>query len=320
MLPTSPSLETAIQKAAKRKEELERWREEKRMKMLQAKLQPPPPQPQPVQARPKPLAGVASRFQLAQPVRAPVVAVPARKPVVSRPPVLAVRSLNHPRPACAVKKPVVETRIPVQEELDIEKQAAFSPQPPSRPASPLPEPVPLLLQTPPKADLPVDGDRLCGNAGLTPRTEDEDSFLPDTPLLPRAQLLDAAPKEEEEVPTPRIRRTPQPPVEDASAGEETYNVSLLLLANDTLVHHLEDCERRRTVECLALKEERDELQYELEAMQQRFNSHIRKMEQSMQSQLQSALDRIEELTQALEDANGGARTPTTKRKRKTTRN
>ena len=84
--------------------------------------------------------------------------------------------------------------------------------------------------------------------------------------------------------------------------KEEYDVTLLLLANDTLIQHLAESETRRLIECGRLRQERDELRVELKMQENRFKLHAQRLEDSMQQGLMTSLERIRDLTNELEEA------------------
>ena len=83
---------------------------------------------------------------------------------------------------------------------------------------------------------------------------------------------------------------------------DEYDIPLLLLANDTLVLQLAECEARRIAECSRLRQERDELKLELNMQEARFKVHVKRMEHAMQEGIMASLERIQELSSELEDA------------------
>jgi hypothetical protein len=87
-----------------------------------------------------------------------------------------------------------------------------------------------------------------------------------------------------------------------SKTKEEYDISLLLLANDTLVQHLSESEARRVSECGRLRQEREELRLELRMQESRFKLHAQRLEDTMQQSLMASIERIQELTQELEQA------------------
>jgi hypothetical protein len=192
-------------------------------------------------------------------------------------PKLSVRNPNQ-QPRASLSKPgrynqrtLSQNHRKEQDNMDLEKQALFSPEPQSAPVVG-PETVPAVEEAP-IAEVLHQED-------IEPIQMEVESEL--------AGLAIGSPQ-------------PVMPVEEEEAQPE-YNVGLLLLANDTLVHHLEECERRRTQDCLALRSERDDIKLELQAMQKRYNAHIAKMETTMQEQLQAAINHIEMLNAKLEEA------------------
>jgi hypothetical protein len=113
---------------------------------------------------------------------------------------------------------------------------------------------------------------------------DNDARIPEI-VLPIAPSL----------PGDQDRSTPPP-------QNEEYDVVLLMLANDTLVQQLAECEARRIAECSRLRQERDEIKLELSMQEARFKVHAKRMEHAMQQGLMASLERIQELSAELEAA------------------
>jgi hypothetical protein len=84
--------------------------------------------------------------------------------------------------------------------------------------------------------------------------------------------------------------------------ETEYDVSLLLLANDTLVQQLACSEARRIAEGSRLRQEREEIKLELDMQESRFKIHLKRLEEATHQSLMASLERIHQLTEDLQSA------------------
>ena len=87
-----------------------------------------------------------------------------------------------------------------------------------------------------------------------------------------------------EVISERPPPTPSPPAPEEV--KEEYNVNLLLLANDTLVHLLDVNERKRVKECETLMQERDEARRQLEQARTQYTKQVKAMEEHIRQSQQ----------------------------------